>query len=181
MQILDKQDGLRKFAGPDHWNDPDMLEVGNGMPVNEERAHFTMWCMLSAPLIAGNDLRSMRIETLGVLSNRQAIAINQDSLGIQCFRHEVKDSVETWLKPLHNGRWALCFLNRSTSPKSISMDWQSFSVKDPLSGLEINTSGPSIWQLLDIWKPMPKKLMNTKKPLVATIPGHDVLCLKLFK
>ena len=181
LQILDKQDGLRKFAGPGHWNDPDMMEVGNGMPVNEERAHFTMWCMLAAPLIAGNDLRSMSIETLGILSNREAIAINQDSLGIQCFRYEVKDSVETWLKPLQNGRWALCFLNRSTSPKSISMDWKAFSVKDPLSGLEINTTGSQVWQLLDVWKPTPKKLMNTKKTLVATISGHDVLCLKVFK
>lgn len=181
MQILDKQDGLRQFAGPDHWNDPDMLEVGNGLSVNEARAHFTMWCMLAAPLIAGNDLRSMTKETLGVLSNREAIAINQDSLGIQCFRHEVKDSVETWLKPLQNGRWALCFLNRSIRPKSISMDWKVFSVKDPLNGLEINTTGSQVWQLLDVWQPTPKKLMNTKKPLVATIPGHDVLCLKVFK
>ena len=57
--ILDMQDSLRKYAGPDHWNDPDMLEVGNGMSVNEDRAHFSMWCMLTAPLIAGNDIRNI--------------------------------------------------------------------------------------------------------------------------
>ena len=59
LQILDMQEGLRKYAGPGHWNDPDMLEVGNGMTVNEDRAHFSMWCMLAAPLISGNDLRHM--------------------------------------------------------------------------------------------------------------------------
>jgi hypothetical protein len=63
LQILDKQAGLREYAGPGHWNDPDMLEVGNGMPVNEERAHFSMWCMLAAPLITGNDMQNMSTES----------------------------------------------------------------------------------------------------------------------
>ncbi|MFW9597923.1 MAG: glycoside hydrolase family 27 protein, partial [Paludibacter sp.] len=83
MQILDKQDGLRQYAGPGHWNDPDMMQVGNGMSFNQERAHFTMWAMLAAPLISGNDLRSMSQQTLSVLTNREVIAINQDTLGIQ--------------------------------------------------------------------------------------------------
>ena len=84
MKILDMQDGLRTYAGPDHWNDPDMLEVGNGgMTVNEDRAHFSMWCMLAAPLMAGNDLTSMSDATRAILTNAEAIAINQDVLGIQ--------------------------------------------------------------------------------------------------
>jgi alpha-galactosidase len=73
MQILDMQDGLRIHAGPGHWNDPDMMEVGNGLTVNENRAHFSMWCMLAAPLIAGNDLRNMDKETLEILTNKDVI------------------------------------------------------------------------------------------------------------
>jgi len=179
MQILDMQDGLRQYAGPGHWNDPDMLEIGNGMPVNEERAHFTMWCMLAAPLISGNDLRSMSPSTLGVLGNAEVIAIDQDSLGIQGFRHEVKDSVETWLKPLRNGEWALCLLNRSVSPKTIELDWKTVSVTDTLSNRTLNTTAREIYKIRDLW--MKKNIGETRKNLKAIIPAHDVLCLKLSK
>jgi alpha-galactosidase len=179
MQIIDKQEGLRKYAGPGHWNDPDMLEVGNGMPVNEERAHFTMWAMLAAPLIAGNDLQNMTKETLGVLTNKEIIAVNQDSLGIQGFRYEVKDSVETWLKPLINDAWAVVYLNRSKSPKTIMQDWKSFSVTDSLSNRKLDTTGRDAFTLTDLW--LKKAVGDTRKTLVAIIPAHDVLCFKMFK
>src|SRR4051794_39585205 len=107
LQILDMQQGLRKFAGPGHWNDPDMLEVGNGLAPNEDRAHFSMWAMLAAPLIAGNDLRSMPANVASVLMNRDVIAVNQDSLGVQGFRYAARDSVEFWFKPLVGGEWAM--------------------------------------------------------------------------
>ena len=179
MQIVDKQDGLRKNAGPGHWNDPDMLEVGNGMSLNESRAHFSIWCMLAAPLIAGNDLRSMNAETLTVLSNKEVIGIDQDSLGIQGFRHTAKDSVETWLKPLKNGEWAVCLLNRSTTPRVVALDWKTFSVTDSLSNRTLNTSAKEVYKLRDLW--LKKNVGDTRKPLTATIPPRDVLCLKLFK
>jgi len=179
LQILDLQDGLRPYAGPGHWNDPDMLEVGNGMSVNEDRAHFTMWCMLAAPLMAGNDLKNMTIETLAILSNKEVIAIDQDTLGIQGFKYATKDSVETWFKPLKNGEWAVCFLNRSTSPKSINLDWKTFSVKDALSGFELNMTGKESYKVRNLW--LKKNIGDTRKPLKATVPAHDVLCLKLFK
>ena len=115
MKILDTQDTLRKYAGPGHWNDPDMLEVGNGLTESENRAHFSMWSMIAAPLIAGNDLRKMSASTKAILSNKDVIAINQDSLGIQALKVAVKDSLETWIKPLKNGNWAVCFLNRFIS------------------------------------------------------------------
>jgi alpha-galactosidase len=85
LQILDLRDNneLRKHAGPNHWNDPDMMEVGNGMTVSEDRAHFTMWCMLAAPLIAGNDIRNMTPEVKTILTNAEAIAVDQDRLGVQ--------------------------------------------------------------------------------------------------
>jgi len=115
MKILESQDTLRKYAGPGHWNDPDMLEVGNGMPVNEDKAHFTMWVMIAAPLISGNDLRNMSAETKEILTNKEVIAANQDPLGIQGFRYASKDSLETWIKPLKGGDWAIIFLNRNSS------------------------------------------------------------------
>ncbi len=177
MQILDMQEGLRQYAGPGHWNDPDMLEVGNGMPLNEERAHFTMWAMLAAPLIAGNDLRNMTKETLSVLTNKEVIAINQDSLGIEGFRATVNDSVETWLKPLKNDEWVVVFLNRSKLSKTLSQDWKTFSVTDEFSNRKIDTTGKDIYLLRDLWTQ--KSVGDTRKTYNAMIPAHDVLCLKL--
>ena len=84
---LDLEDGLEKYAGPGHWNDPDMLEVGNGgLTEDEERAHFSLWCMLAAPLLAGNDLRNMTPATKAILTNRAVIGIDQDPLGQQGYR-----------------------------------------------------------------------------------------------
>src|SRR5438128_12146970 len=124
MKILESQDTLRKYAGPGHWNDPDMLEVGNGMPVNEDRAHFSMWAMIAAPLIAGNDIRNMKKETAEILMNKEVIAVNQDSLGVQGFKFAAKDSFETWLKPLKGGDWAIAFLNRNSKQQQLDFDWQ---------------------------------------------------------
>jgi alpha-galactosidase len=177
MQILDMQQGLRKFAGPGHWNDPDMLEVGNGMSVNEDRAHFTMWCMLAAPLISGNDLRNMRPETKAILTNVDAISINQDTLGIEGFKLASKDSIETWLKPLAGHSWAVCFLNRSKTSRNIVIDWPTLSVTDSLSQRTFNTA-KEVYKYKNIWQS--KESGDTRKALKTIIPAHDVLCLKLF-
>ncbi len=178
MQILDMQKDLRTYAGPGHWNDPDMLEVGNGgMTLNEDRAHFSMWCMLAAPLIAGNDLAHMSDETVAILTNAGAIGIDQDSLGIEGFKFAVKDSVETWFKPLKNGDWAVCFLNRSTQPASVEFDWKT-KVYDDFSkrGLEAGSAG---YKIVNVWTK--KDMGNTRKLLKENIPGHDVLMLRLNK
>ena len=176
MKILDMQDGLREFAGPGHWNDPDMMEVGNGgMTTNEDRAHFSMWCMLASPLIAGNDLTNMSAETLEILTNKEAIAVNQDSLGIQGFKYADKDSLETWFKPLSNGNWALCFLNRSSKAKDIEFDWKT-KVYDEFAKRDLNAAETS-YEILDIWTN--KKLGKTKKVLKTEVPSHDVVMLKL--
>jgi len=176
MKILDMQDGLREYAGPGHWNDPDMLEVGNGgLTANESRAHFSMWCMLAAPLIAGNDLTSMSEETLEILTNTDAIAINQDVLGIQGFKFAAKDSVETWFKPLENGDWAVCFLNRSSTPAKIGFDWKT-KVYDDFSKRDLGV-GKSVYQVFDVWEK--KSLGDTNTILNDEVPGHDVLMLRL--
>ncbi|BAV09480.1 alpha-galactosidase [Filimonas lacunae] len=176
MAILDKQEGLRKYAGPGHWNDPDMLEVGNGMPANEDRAHFSMWCMLAAPLISGNDLKNMTPQTLAILTNKQALAINQDTLGIQGFKHTAKDSVDTWYKPLADGAWAVCFLNRSSKPVALNHNWTI--VTDTLSHRDFNPTQEK-YSVQNVWEN--KKATTTNTPLQAVVPAHDVLMLRLVK
>ena len=102
ISILDLQEPIRKYNGPNHWNDPDMLEVGNGMTYVEDQSHFSLWCMLAAPLAAGNDLRKMSAQTRSILTNRELIAVDQDSLGIAAFKLVMPDSIEMWVKPLKN-------------------------------------------------------------------------------
>ena len=123
LRILDKQHGLRGHAGPGHWNDPDMLEVGNGMTVNEDRAHFSMWAMLAAPLLAGNDLRKMSEETRQILTNAEVVAVDQDELGVQGFRSLARGDLEIWYKPLVDGDWAVCILNRGNVPAAVELAW----------------------------------------------------------
>jgi alpha-galactosidase len=176
MQILDMQKGLRVHAGPGHWNDPDMMEVGNGMSVNEDRAHFTMWCMLAAPLIAGNDLENMSSATVGILTNREAIAVNQDPLGIQGFRFSAEDSIETWFKPLDQGAWAACFLNRGRIERPVRFAWKETVVSDSLSGRNADFANTT-YKIRDAWAR--KDIGATKKPFAAKVPGHDVVLLVL--
>jgi alpha-galactosidase len=112
-QIIDQEDGLESYAGPGHWNDPDMLEVGNGgMTDTEYRSHFSLWCILAAPLMAGNDIRSMKPETRDILINKEAIAIDQDSMGIQGRRVHKDGDLEVWSKQLADGGRAVALLNR---------------------------------------------------------------------
>ena len=99
IDCINKNDSLRRYAGPGHWNDPDMLEVGNGLTVNQDRAHFTMWCMMASPLILGNDIRNMNAETKAILTNADLIAINQDMLAVQGLRLTFVDCLEYWFKP----------------------------------------------------------------------------------
>lgn len=175
MPIADKQEGLRKYAGPGHWNDPDMLEVGNGMAVNEDRAHFSIWCMLAAPLIAGNDIKSMSKETAAILMNKEVIAVNQDTLGIQGFKQSMKDSVETWLKPLANGDWVVCLLNRSKTPKTIDWNLNSEAVSDSVSARTLDAK--TTYGIRNLWTG--KSIGDTRKAVQASLPGHDVLMIRL--
>jgi alpha-galactosidase len=176
--ILDMQDSLRKYAGPGHWNDPDMLEVGNGMAINEDRAHFSIWCMLAAPLIAGNDIRNMSKETKEILTNKEVLAVNQDSLGIQCFRYSKNNNVESWFKPLANGDWAMCILNRSNTPQKFSINWKNEKVSDKDFGKETNFAKIT-YRLRNLWTK--EEAGTTKNSFTTKIPAHDVLMLRLIK
>ena len=166
-----------RYAGPGHWNDPDMLQVGNGgMTVNEDRAHFTMWCMLAAPLMAGNDLKNMSQQTHDILTNVDVIDIDQDALGIQGLKYKSEDGLETWLKPLSNGDWAVCFLNRSEAAKAIEFDWMKNVVSDEVSKRKLDASVET-FKIKDVWSK--NELGNTQKVLKAEVPSHDVLMMRL--
>ncbi len=179
--ILDQQnrDRVRQSAGPGHWNDPDMLEIGNGgMTVNEDRAEFSLWCMLAAPLIAGNDLRNMTAGTKAILENGEAIAVDQDSLGIEGFNYSSNDSVQVWCKPLQKGDWAVCFLNRGAAMKKVSFDWQKENIVDTLSRRNTNF-GTTEYTIRDVWTK--KDIGTTNAALTAVIPEHDAVMLRLMK
>lgn len=181
LSIIDQNAPLRKYAGPGHWNDPDMLEVGNGMSVSEDRAHFTMWCMMAAPLILGNDLSKMTDDTRAIILNRDVIAIDQDSLGVQGLRFKSENDIEYWFKPLQGGDWAFCILNRTEEPASLEINWQDFNLTDDeVSGLSTGFDH-MVYSVRDLWnKPAKKaKAVTTKKNLAVTVPGHDVALYRL--
>jgi alpha-galactosidase len=177
LRILDKQAGLRKFAGPGHWNDMDMLEVGNGMSESEDRAHFAIWAMMASPLILGNDLRTMPESTRKILTNRAVIAINQDKLGVQALRFLAEGTLELWAKPLAGDEWAFMILNRGAQPVAYRYDWQRHHVADDLSKREIDF-GKAVYRWTDAWT---GKAGDTGAPLVLEIPPHSAVLLRLTR
>ncbi|WP_149206461.1 glycoside hydrolase family 27 protein [Flavobacterium johnsoniae] len=176
MKIAEMRKDIRKYSGPDHWNDFDMMEVGNEMNDTEDKSHFAMWCMLSSPLFTGNDYRKMSKETLAILTNKELIAINQDKLGIQGFKHSVEDGLEVWVKPLSDGNWAVTFLNRSDVSKKINFDWKNNTFKDLDFGYEADFN-KTTFKLKNLWTN--KEAGNTKKNFTAELASHDCITLKL--
>jgi alpha-galactosidase len=119
--IVDQNEPLWPFAGPGHWNDPDMLEVGNGgMSPAEYRSHFSLWAMMAAPLMAGNDVARMDESTRSILLNAEVIAVDQDRLGVQGHRVARDGTSEVWVKPLSGGAVAILLFNRGDAPATIS-------------------------------------------------------------
>jgi len=166
-QILDAQQGLEKFAGPGHWNDPDMLEVGNGkMSYNEYVAHFSFWCLLAAPLMAGNDIRTMDEQTKSILTNKYAIAVNQDKLGKQGSKIFDEGDFEVWSKSLIGNEIAMIFFNRNEKEFTFNIDWQQLGIKN-------------VREIFDIWKG--QTIGNTNSIKAFTIPGHSVIFCRLMK
>jgi alpha-galactosidase len=124
LQIVDLMGPIYSYAGPGHWNDADMLEVGNGgMTTAEYRAHFSMWALFSAPLIAGNDMAHMTPEIGEILLNKDVIAIDQDPMGIQGHRVHKDGDLEVWSKQLADGGRAVVLLNRGDKSAKIAADW----------------------------------------------------------
>lgn len=131
LQIVDMQDGLESYAGPGHWNDPDMLEVGNGgMTDTEYRSHFSLWCLLAAPLIAGNDLEHMSDATKAILTNKEVIAVDQDPAGMQAKRVRKTGGLEVWVKKMSDGSRAVGLLNRTESEAEITAQWADLGLSE---------------------------------------------------
>ena len=134
LAILDEQVGLASYAGPGHWNDPDMLEVGNGgMTDTEYRSHFSLWCLLAAPLMAGNDIRSMSAATKEILTNKEVIAVNQDALGMEGTRVAKNGDAEVWSKQLADGSRAVILFNRSGSEAQMTVTWEQLGYPGHIS------------------------------------------------
>jgi alpha-galactosidase len=162
---FEQQLPLARWAAPGHWNDPDMLEIGNGgMTADEYRTHMSLWSLLSAPLLAGNDLQKMSPETISILTNREVIAIDQDSLGRQAERVWKQDSLEAWSKPLADGSVAVGFFNRGKSPAQISVRWPELGLRPMMSAR-------------DLWVHDNPRV--SKKGLSMQVAGHGVVLLKL--
>ena len=176
MHCADLNEPLHKYAGKNHWNDPDMLEVGNGLTDGENRAHFSIWCMMASPLIAGNDITKMSEQTKAVLTDKDVVAIDQDTMGVQGFRYAKKDSLETWVKPLANGDWAVCFLNRNDKPMPVNFDWKKEVIEDTVSH---NKTSGVVYKIKDVW--MKKAAGTTAKPFTSMVPAHDVVVLRLSR
>ena len=186
MEIIEQNAPLREYAGPGHWNDPDMLEVGNeivvdgitySMTPSEERAHFTLWCMMAAPLILGNDLRDISEETLAIIKNRALIAVDQDPLGIQGLRLKKDGDLQYWFKPLKDGDWAFCVLNAGEEAAKLTLDWSALEVDDTFSGRKTDFAGTA-YMAQDLWKAKAKPF-NTSRKTKVTVPAHDVVAYRL--
>jgi alpha-galactosidase len=155
-------------AGPGHWNDPDMLEVGVGnMTLAEYRAHFSIWCMMAAPLIAGNDIRNMKPEILEILINKEVIAIDQDKLGVQGARYYDDPHYEIWLKPLAGGDCAVCLYNDTDEERELSITWAYIG--------EI----PKHAKIRDLWQHADLGTTDTLPTLKRKVGSHDVVMLRL--
>jgi alpha-galactosidase len=165
--ILEQQDSLAKYAGPGHWNDPDMLEVGNGkLTIEENRAHFALWAILAAPLLAGNDLPHMTPEVNAILTNRDVIAVNQDKLGKQGTRAYSDGEVEVWTRHLSGGAVAVAVLAAGDSRYST----HPFHLDLARLGLH----GPQ--EAKDLWT---GKMVTLSDHMPIEITTHDALIYRI--
>ncbi|MEO6683247.1 MAG: glycoside hydrolase family 27 protein [Ginsengibacter sp.] len=170
MHIIDLNADLWKYSSPGHVNDMDMLQVGRGMSYEEDKTHFSMWCMMNSPLLAGNDLRSMSKQTISILTNKELIALNQDPLVYQARRMNNKGDLEVWAKPListMSGQIAVTLLNRTKKESEISFEPDSLGL---VSGKGYTMR--DLWEKKDFAKSYSKKI-------TMKVPAHGVVVLKL--
>lgn len=183
IDCINRNDSLRSYAGPGHWNDPDMLEVGNGLSANQDRAHFTMWCMMASPLILGNDVRNMSDETKAILTNRDLIAIDQDKLGVQGLRFLIREGLEYWLKPLSNGDWAMTIFNPTRQSLSCSLNWQDFNLTDEEVSKRSTAFDQNVYKIKNLWtgRMEGKTTLKSKIERKVSVPAQDVITYRLIK
>jgi len=161
------QAGLAKYAGPGHWNDPDMLEIGNGgMTPDEYQTHMSLWAILAAPLLAGNDLSKMDDVTKSILTNKDVIAVDQDRLGMQGDRVTAVGPCEVWMRPLDAGAKAVALFNRGPLDTPITVQLKDVGLDGPVHAV-------------DLWSH--KDLGLVQGSYTATVPRHGVVMLRLAR
>jgi alpha-galactosidase len=161
------QSPLAPFAAPGHWNDPDMLEVGNGaMKPDEYRTHFSLWAILAAPLIAGNDLRNMTADTKEILLNREVIAVDQDKLGKAGTQISKDGDREVWAKPLDKGAHAVGLFNRGEEDAQITVKWTDLQLKGKQ-------------KVRDLWAHADRGAVADQ--FTAKVPAHGVVMIRVAK
>jgi alpha-galactosidase len=158
--------GISQYAGPGHWNDPDMLEVGNtGLTDTEQRAQFSLWSIMAAPLILGNDLTNMSATTLAMLSNPEVIAVDQDPLGKQGTPISQSTTLEVWSKPLSGtNTYAVALFNRTAAAAPIAVTWSSLKLTGSAS-------------VRDLWAKTDLGVMATQYSV--SVPSHGVVLLRV--
>jgi alpha-galactosidase len=157
------QSSLAKFAGPEHWNDPDMLEVGNGgMSVDEYKTHFSLWSMAAAPLIAGNDLRTMDADIKSILLNKEVIAVDQDPLGKSGSQVSENGTLSVWTKPLATGDLAVGLFNRG-----------NIAAEANVSRTDLHLSGKHA--VRDLWEHSDRG--DFAEVYTTSVPAHGVVMI----
>ena len=167
LSILDLSTQYSAVSGPGAWNDPDMLEVGNGgMTDDEYRAHFSLWALMAAPLMAGNDVRDMADNTREILTNKEVIAVDQDSLGVQgTLVGENPPELQTWAKPLKDGSRAVVLFNRSGLATAMTVTWNRIGLRSGAATVR------------DLWAHADRGVHSGR--FSATVPPHGVVMLRV--
>jgi alpha-galactosidase len=167
VNILDLQAELWRHSGPQQWNDPDMLEVGNGgMSTTEYESHFSLWAMLAAPLIAGNDLSKTDADTRRILTNADVIAVDQDPLGQQARRIRKDGDLEVWARPLKGGDQAVVLFNRGKAPARMTVDWSLLNLPARLKA-----------DVTDLWSK--KVAKGVTGSYGGTVAAHGVIMIRI--
>jgi alpha-galactosidase len=166
VDIVDMNEPLWPYSGPGHWNDPDMLEIGNGSLTYEEyKSHFSLWAFMAAPLIAGNDVAHMSPETRSILLNKEIIALDQDALGHQGHRVAKNGELEVWSREISGGNRAVLLFNRGAAPADISFTWAEIGYPPAVTA-----------SVHDLWKAQDLGRMQ-QGYTVKSIPSHGVVLL----
>lgn len=156
----DENEKWADYAKPGGWNDPDMLEVGNGgMTTDEYRSHFSIWALAKAPLLVGCDVRSMSKDTYEILSNREVIAVNQDRLGVQGKKVKKNGDLEVWAGPLAHNKVAVVLWNRGGSTSEITAYWS-----------DIGLNSTAVVNVRDVWGH--STIKSVKEHVSASIESH---------
>ena len=174
LGIFDLSSQYWHVAKPGAWNDPDMLEVGNGgMTRDEYRAHFSLWAIMAAPLIAGNDVRTMRdstrvaATTRDILLNKDVIAVDQDSLGVQGMIYQNSPpELQVWMKPMADGSRAVVLLNRASVASVITVNWRTIGLKTKEA------------RVRDLWAHTDSSSVADR--FGATVPSHGVVMIRVW-